>query len=156
MRFSKLVKLENIFVDIEAEDREGAIREMIGCLVANGEFPKKHAESVIEGLLERERLGTTGIGKGVAIPHVRCDAVDRVLVAIGRSAGGVDFASVDGERVGVIFLIIASEEQQDEYMAALRWVSRAGRDEYNNKLLSGAESAAGFLQLFQDIEEDAS
>ena len=156
MRFSKLVKLENIFVNLEAEDREGAIREMVAHLEGNGELPKKHAEAVIDGLMERERLGTTGIGKGIAIPHVRHEPIESVLVAVGRSASGVDFASVDGERVRVIFLIIASEKQQDEYMAALRWVSSVGRDEYNNKLLSGAETAAGFLELFQDIEEDAS
>jgi mannitol/fructose-specific phosphotransferase system IIA component (Ntr-type) len=153
MRFSKLVKKKNIFPELECEEREGVLREMIGQLAENGELAADNVEKVLEGLMSRERLGTTGIGKGIAIPHVRSDDFEDVLIAVGRSPEGIDFAAVDGELVGLVFLILAPESSQDEYMAALRWVSTQGRDDYNNKLLLGATTPADFVQLFTDIEE---
>lgn len=155
MRFSKLVKKKNIFHELECEEREGVLREMIGQLAENGEFGADSVEKVLEGLMSRERLGTTGIGKGIAIPHVRSDDFEDVLIAVGRSSNGIDFAAVDGELVGLVFLILAPESRQDDYMAALRWVSTVGRDEYNNKLLLGATTPADFVQLFADIEESS-
>lgn len=155
MRFSKLVKKKNIFPELECDEREGVLREMIGHLAENGEIGEDSQEKVLEGLMSRERLGTTGIGKGIAIPHVRSSDFDDVLIAVGRSSAGIDFAAVDGERVRLVFLILAPESRQDEYMAALRWVSTVGRDEYNNKLLLGATTPAGFVELFADIEESS-
>jgi len=155
MRFSKLVKKKNIFPELECDEREGVLREMIGQLAENGEIGEDCMDKVLEGLMSRERLGTTGIGKGIAIPHVRSDDFKDVLIAVGRSSAGIDFAAVDGERVRLVFLILASESSQDDYMAALRWVSTVGRDEYNNKLLLGATTPAGFVELFADIEESS-
>jgi mannitol/fructose-specific phosphotransferase system IIA component (Ntr-type) len=153
MSFSKHVKKKNVFCSLESGDCDGVVREMIGLLAENREVAKKHVDALVDGLLSREALGSTGIGKGVAIPHVRHADGDKLLVAVGRSEGGVEFSAVDGEPVRVIFLIISSEGGQEEYMEALRWVSRVARDDYHNKLLLGATTPAGFIQLFQDIEE---
>jgi mannitol/fructose-specific phosphotransferase system IIA component (Ntr-type) len=151
--FSKLVKKKNVFTQMEGEDRETVLREMVGRLAENGELTADDVEPVIEGLMSRERLGTTGIGRGLAIPHVRYDEIDDILVAVGRSDRGIDFASVDGSPVEIVFLIVSPESKQDDYLAALRWVSIVARDEYHNKLLHGARSPDEFVELFQDIEE---
>ena len=103
--------------------------------------------------MKRERLGTTGIGRGIAIPHVRFDKLDGILIAVGQSSSGIDFAAVDGERVKVVFLVLSPESHRETYLEALRWVSSMGRDEYNNKLLLGAVTSKDFAELFQDIEE---
>lgn len=153
MRFSKLVKKKNVFTDLSSEEREGVLREMVGRLQTNGELPEADVETVIEGLMSRERLGSTGIGKGVAIPHVRYDGIADLLVAVGRSETGVDFSAVDGSPVRVVFLILSPEARQEKYLEALRWVSLVARDEYHNKLLQGASTPAQFIELFQDIEE---
>jgi nitrogen PTS system EIIA component len=155
MRFSKMVKKKNIFADLESEEREGALKELVAGLRSNKEISEDCIDQVLEGLMSRERLGTTGIGKGIAIPHVRHDSFDDVIIAVGRSAAGIDFAAVDGERVKLVFLILAPESKQEDYLASLRWVSTQGRDEYNNKLLLGATTPAGFVELFTDIEESA-
>lgn len=155
MQFSKLVKKKNIFAELDSSEREGALREIVGRLKENGEIGEDDVDEVIEGLMSRERLGTTGIGKGIAIPHVRFDKLDDILVAVGHSGPGVDFAAVDGEPVKVIFLILSPEAKRDTYLEALRWVSSMGRDEYNNKLLLGASTPKDFTELFQDIEESA-
>ena len=155
MQFSKLVKKKNILPDLEGEDRESALREMVGRLLENGELAEGDVEKVIDGLLARERLGTTGIGKRIAIPHVHFEGIENVIVAVGHSTAGIDFAAVDGDRVQVVFLIISPQDQKDRYLEALRWVSSMARDEYSNKLLMGATTSAGFVELFQDIEESA-
>ena len=151
--FSKLVKKKNVFSDLEGTDRETVLREMVGRLHENGELGETDVEPIIEGLMSRERLGTTGIGRGLAIPHVRYDELAKLLIAVGRSDTGIDFASVDGSPVTIVFLIISPESQQDDYLAALRWVSIVARDEYHNKLLHGARTQDDFIELFQDIEE---
>ena len=153
MRFSKLVKKKNIFSTLESDEREGVLREMVGRLKENGEISEADVDAVYDGLLSRERLGSTGIGKGVAIPHVRHDGVEEILIAVGRAENGVDFAAVDGSPVRVVFLILSPESRQDKYLEALRWVSLVARDDYHNKLLHGAASPAEFIELFQDIEE---
>ena len=151
--FSKLVRKKNVFSQLEGGDREAVLREMVGRLVENDEVAAGDLEPIIEGLMARERLGTTGIGRGLAIPHVRYDELDELLVAVGRSNTGIDFASVDGSPVEIVFLIISPESKQDDYLAALRWVSVVARDEYHNKLLHGARTPGDFIELFQDIEE---
>lgn len=150
---SKLVRKQNVFPAMDGEDRETVLREMVGRLSENGEVGAADVDPIMEGLMARERLGTTGIGRGLAIPHVRYDELSDLLVAVGRSDKGIDFASVDGSPVEVVFLIISPESKQDDYLAALRWVSVAARDEYHNKLLHGARSPEEFIELFQDIEE---
>jgi len=151
--FSKLVRKKNVFSQLEGGDRETVLREMVGRLAENDEIATGDIDPIIEGLMSRERLGTTGIGRGLAIPHVRYDELDELLVAVGRSDDGIDFASVDGSPVEIVFLIISPESKQDDYLAALRWVSVVARDEYHNKLLHGARTPGDFLELFQDIEE---
>lgn len=155
MQISKLVKKQNVFTNLESLDRESALREMLGGLKEGGELSAPDVEKVIEGLLARERLGTTGIGKGIAIPHVRYDGLSDLLLAVGRSPEGIDYAAVDGERVRVVFLVLCPEAKQDEYLAVLRWISSVARDEYNNKLLMGATTPRDFIELFGDIEESA-
>ncbi len=153
MQFSKLVKKKNVFSDLASPEREGLLREMVTKLRENEELTEADVEPVYEALLERERLGSTGIGKGVAIPHIRYEGVDHVVVGVGRSANGLDFSAVDGEPVKVVFLIIAPPAKNDEYLSALRWVTMAARDDYNNKLLQGARTPTEFVELFRDIEE---
>jgi mannitol/fructose-specific phosphotransferase system IIA component (Ntr-type) len=154
MRFSKLVKKKNVFSHLESREREGVLRELVGRLKENGELAEGDVEAVLDGLMSRERLGSTGIGKGVAIPHVRYDAIDELLIAVGRAEEGVDFAAVDGSPVRIVFLILSPEARQDKYLEVLRWVSLVARDEYHNKLLQGAVTPAEFIELFQDIEEE--
>jgi len=105
--FSKLVKKKNVFSDLESGDREAVLREMVGRLTENDEITAADVEPILAGLMARERLGTTGIGRGLAIPHVRYDELDHLLVAVGRSNTGIDFASVDGAPVEIVFLIIS-------------------------------------------------
>ncbi|MCU0728138.1 MAG: PTS sugar transporter subunit IIA [Planctomycetes bacterium] len=154
MHFSKLVKKKNIVADLQGTEREGVLREMLARLRENGEMSEKDADQIFSGLMARERLGTTGIGRGIAIPHVRFDGLKDLLVAVGRSGPGVDYAAVDGGKVKVVFLVVTPAAKQDDYLAVLRYVSSIARDDYNNKLLMGAQTAKDFVEIFQDIEEN--
>ena len=153
MNFSKLIKKKNMIADLESTERESVLREMLARLKENGELGEKDSEQIFTGLMARERLGTTGIGRGIAIPHVRHDGIKELLVALGRSKSGVDYAAVDGGKVKVIFLVVTPASKQDDYLAVLRYISSIARDDYNNKLLMGAQTAKDFVEIFQDIEE---
>jgi PTS system fructose-specific IIA component/PTS system nitrogen regulatory IIA component len=153
IQFSKVISEKNVFTQIEGTDRDDVLRRMVKRLADAGEILLKDVKPILSGLLAREELGTTGIGKGIAIPHLTYEGVDRLLIAVGQSDDGLEFSAVDGGPVVVIFLILAPKRLRDEYLAALRWVSNIARDDYNNKLLNGSRTAGAFTQLFKDIED---
>ena len=155
MQFSKAISEDRIFTQLDGTDRNVVLRNIVERLSEAGEIAKKDVKPVLKGILSREVLGSTGIGKGIAIPHLTFAGVDKLVVAVGQSDEGVDFAAVDGGPVIVIFLILAPQALRDEYLAALRWVSNIARDDYHNRLLRGSRTPDAFMQLFTDIEESA-
>jgi len=155
MQFSKVVSKSRVFTQLEGTDRAQILRTLVEHLRDAGDVGAEDVEAVLDGLQSREELGSTGIGKGIAIPHLTFEGVDKLLIAVGQSDNGVDFVSVDGAPVVVIFLILAPQEMRDDYLAALRWVSNVARDDYNNKLLNGSRTPEAFMQLFRDIEDSS-
>ena len=100
---------------------EAQIREILDNLVEGGELAAKVAKAAYDALVARERMGSTGIGNGIAIPHVKMKgAPDETLVAIARSEAGVEFASIDGDKVRVIFLVLSQDEHPEDHLAILK------------------------------------
>jgi mannitol/fructose-specific phosphotransferase system IIA component (Ntr-type) len=142
---------ENVFVDLESTDKEGILREMVGRLQENGDLTAHMGRKALEAILEREKRGSTGIGNGVGIPHVKLKNGPKApLVAVGRCDAGVDFASVDGEPVRVLFLIITGEDAAEEHLALLKGITAILRDGYRHRLLLGSRTADDFIDLFDD------
>jgi PTS system nitrogen regulatory IIA component len=86
-----------ILTDIKSTRKEDVIREMVDLLIESGDVEKRNRNKLIDALMSREALGSTAIGQGIAIPHAKCDCVDRLVAAFGLSKKGVDFDSLDGE-----------------------------------------------------------
>src|SRR5665213_3472538 len=99
MKFGDFVSSEAIRAQLAAEDKESAIREIIGALLEAGKSAPAELESIVKAIMKREELGSTGIGRGVAVPHTKHPSVDKLIAAIALSTDGVDFASLDGEPV---------------------------------------------------------
>jgi len=134
---------------VSAEKRElldemsGNVSELVGGL---------DREGLLEVLLEREKLGSTGIGHGVAIPHARIKGVERVIVSMGISKQGVDFQSMDNKPVHIFFLIIAPEQSSAVHLKVLSGISRLLKDAaFRNKLMK-AESRDDIYNTI--VEED--
>jgi mannitol/fructose-specific phosphotransferase system IIA component (Ntr-type) len=114
--------LRLIVPDLQARTREGALSEMAEKLAAAGVVPD--AESLTARLLEREQLGCTGLGSGLAIPHCQWKGIDDVVLAIGRSRAGIDFRSSDAVPVTLLFLVLSPADAPGLHLQALAQISR--------------------------------
>ncbi len=129
MRMSDFVVREAILPDLAATTKEGVIREMVDSLRAAGQFRGNDSEDIVRAILKREFLGSTGIGRGVAIPHTKHGSVDRLLGTVAVSHKGVGFESLDGEPVYVFVLLISPQDRPGDHLRALENVSRCLRDD---------------------------
>src|SRR5215831_7688610 len=107
MRMSDFVVREAILPELKATTKEAVIREMVESLRAAGYFKDGELEDVVKAVLKREMLGSTGIGRGVAIPHTKHTTVERLIGTVAVSHGGVAFDSLDGEPVYVFVLLVS-------------------------------------------------
>ncbi|MDD4183001.1 MAG: PTS sugar transporter subunit IIA [Candidatus Omnitrophica bacterium] len=122
MKISDYLKKEFCIMDLKATTKEQAIREVASCLTVNGKIKDK--ERFILDILERESLGSTGIGHKVAIPHSRTDVVNGFAIGFGRSKEGIDFKALDGDKVNLIFLMGANPSELNLYLRLLAELSR--------------------------------
>jgi PTS system nitrogen regulatory IIA component len=117
MKLSEILKEENIIPEIKARDKKGALEELAEAFVSNGEPLDKGA--LVKILLEREPLGSTGIGEGVAIPHGKFYGVGQTMITFGRSREGLDFGSIDGKPAFLFFLLVAPENSDGTHLKTL-------------------------------------
>jgi mannitol/fructose-specific phosphotransferase system IIA component (Ntr-type) len=129
MRMSDFVVREAILPELPATNKEGVIREMVESLRAAGQFRGADLEDIIRAILKREFLGSTGIGRGVAIPHTKHNSVERLIGTVAISSKGIAFDSLDGEPVHVFVLLISPQDRPGDHLRALENVSRSLRDD---------------------------
>lgn len=129
MRVSNFVVREAIVPALTANTKEGVIREMVKSLHGAGYFREGELEDIVKAVMRREQLGTTGIGKHIAIPHSRHPAVDRLIGTLALSQPGVAFDSLDGEPVHVFVLLVSPQDRPGEHLRALETVVRSMRDD---------------------------
>jgi len=146
------VRAEAILCHLEAADKEDALSQLVDALVVAKALTRPKALKVRAEVLEREAQGSTGIGRGVGIPHAKSAHVKNLLIAIGRIAGGIDFGAVDGERVRVVMLIISPAADPDAHLAAMRKIVGIVRDAYQCKRLLGCMTPESFLGLLKELD----
>jgi len=152
MRMSDFVVREAIGPELSATTKEGVIREMVGDLRAAGYFKGGEPEDIVKAILKRELLGSTGIGRGVAIPHTKHNSVDRLIGTVALSKSGVAFDSLDGEPVYVFVLLISPQDRPGDHLRALENVSRCLRDDGFVRSLRQATSREAIWELLQEGE----
>ncbi len=146
MRMSDFVVRDAISSGLTANTKEGVIREMVEKLRAAGFFPDP--EDVVRQILKREALASTGIGRGVAIPHTKHTAVDRLIGALAISKQGIAFDSHDGDPVHVLVMLISPQDRPGDHLRALENVSRTLKDDaFVNALREAASSDAIWILL---------
>ena len=129
MRMSHFIVRDAILPHLTATTREGVVREMVQGLHAAGQFLNTDLEDVVRAVLRREQLGSTGIGRGIAIPHSRHPAVGHLVGTVGLAPVGVPFDAVDGEPVSVFVLLISPQDQPGNHLRALENVVQTFRDD---------------------------
>lgn len=124
MAFADFIQFDAVITDLKAQTKNEVIAEMVGALVKSGDLKQEDAATVVEAVLNREALGTTGLGHGLAMPHSKVDCVDKVVGAVAISQGnGVDFDSLDAENVNLFFLVLSPENSPNEHLATLSYIS---------------------------------
>jgi len=152
MRMSDFVVREAIVPDLAANTKEGVIREMVNSLRSNGYFKGGEPEDIVKAILKRELLGSTGIGRGVAIPHTKHTSVDRLIGTVALSKAGVNFDSLDGEPVYVFFLLVSPQDRPGDHLRALENVSRCLRDDGFVRSLRQATTRDAIWELLEEGE----
>ena len=154
MKFADFVSREAIRADITADDKEGVIREMVQALLEANKIAESEFDSIVKAIMKREELGSTGIGRGVAVPHTKHPSIDRLVGTVAVSSEGVDFDSLDGEKVHLFFLLISPPDRPGDHLRALENVSRQLRDESFCKFLKQAKNPEDILQLLDEADNN--
>ena len=150
MKIVEILDEGAIVEEISSRDKKGVLEELVGVLVKEGRVPD--GKEAIQVLLEREKLGSTGIGEGIAIPHGKLPDLKNVVCAFGRSRSGIDFEAVDNRPVHLFFLLLAPENSAGEHLKALARISRLLKDNHFRQRLLEAKDKKEIYEII--VEED--
>ncbi len=151
MKLFDFVSPAAVVSDLRGETKDDVLRELAEAAVRV--VPAVSADGLLRILHERERLGSTGIGEGAAIPHGRVAGLDRLVAVFGRSRAGIQFQSLDGKPAHLFFLILAPENSAGLHLKALARISRLLKDPAFRKSLSDAPDAAALIRLLAEADE---
>jgi nitrogen PTS system EIIA component len=151
MQITDFLDVRAIESHLGASSKPGVLRELVGLLLRTE--PDLDPNALVETLDRREKLQSTGIGHGVAIPHGRTTDVPRIIACVGRSVEGVDFQSLDGQPTFLFFTLFVPESAQGAHLKALARLSRLLKDTDTRQRLRDAPDGAAMYQVIQ--EEDA-
>ncbi len=151
MKITEFLDKKGIKIGLAATEKEDALEELVDILAAVKEIGDK--KSIVRALVERESLGSTGIGQGIAIPHGKSDRVDGIVAILGISRKGVNFEALDGEPVYIFFLLVAPKETAGPHLKALAQISRLLRDAYFCELLKRCTTPDEVFELIRREED---
>jgi len=154
MKFAEFICNDAIMADLQAQDKEGAIREMVQSLLDAGKIEESEMESIIQALLKREELGSTGIGRGMAVPHTTHPSITNLVGLVAVSRKGVEFASLDGAPVDVFFLVISPPDRPGDHLRALENISRQLCHDTFRRFLTQGETVESLVQLLEDADDN--
>jgi fructose PTS system EIIBC or EIIC component len=154
MKVHELLSTKNILTEFKNENKEDVINELVDLL--KGDERVLDLEEVRKCVFEREEKMSTGVGKGFAIPHGKTNSVNDILAAFGKSETPIDYNSLDGEPVHLVFLLIGKENLLAKHIKLLSRISRMMNNEEFRKRLVEAESKESILKLFQEEEQSYS
>ena len=154
MKFSDFVQTEAIRAELVAGGKEDVIRELVLALIESKQLNADECENIVKAIMKREELGSTGIGRGIAVPHTKHPSVDRLVGTVGVSSDGVDFDSLDGEKVQLFFLLISPPDRPGDHLRALENISRQLRDDTFCRFLKQAKSTEDIQQLLEEADNN--
>ncbi len=153
MQIMDFLSKKAILTDIKSTSKEEVIKEMVDYLIEAGDVEKRNRNKLIDALMSREALGSTAIGQGIAIPHAKCDCVDKLVAAFGLSKKGVDFDSLDGELAYIFFLLVAPQDSAGPHLKALARISRLLKDKYFRDTLRTCVDEKSVIKVITQEDE---
>ena len=151
MKLKEFIVAEAIVPALSSTDRDGALRELVTSLADAGAVAPEAVDEIVAALIKREQGGSTGFGKGVAVPHVKHAKVAQMAGTVGRSVNGIDFAALDNQPVYSIVLLLSPENQPQQHLNAMNIVFTNLQKDMFRKFLRGS----GTKQAISDLLEEA-
>lgn len=148
MKLTKYLPISQIAPELEAKDKKGSIALLLKMMIERGLIPAEKEGEVLQALLDREALTSTGLGYGLALPHVRTEAAPRIVLVFARSRKGIDFEALDGNPVYFLFLVLAPSRCVDEYLKVISLISSLMKNEGVRKRLLAAKTAQEIFEIF--------
>ena len=153
MKLSDIMVNDAIIPELKARTRDEAIAELVAALADAGAIAKKNVEEVTKAVLARESQATTGIGKGVSLPHAKLKGIKKPIGTIGRSAEGIDFSALDLKPVYSVILLLSSPENPDEHLQAMEAIFKHVQRDMFRKFLRQAETREAVVDLIREADE---
>ncbi|CAN5420578.1 PTS sugar transporter subunit IIA [soil metagenome] len=153
MKLRDFIVTEAIVPSLEATDRDEAIRELVTSLSTQGALPESAVDEVVAALIKREQNGSTGFGKGVAVPHVKHPKVKKMAGTIGRSAAGIDFAALDHQPVYSIVLLLSPDAQPQQHLQAMNIVFSNLQKDMFRRFLRQSSTSEAIVDLLDEADQ---
>jgi PTS system nitrogen regulatory IIA component len=153
MKLRDFIVSDSIVPELAATDRDSAILELVTALAAGGGLPESAIDEVVAALIKREQNGSTGFGKGVAVPHVKHAKVQKMSGTIGRSAGGIDFAALDHQPVYNIVLLLSPENQPQQHLQAMNIVFSNLQKDMFRRFLRQSNTRESIIELLDEADQ---
>lgn len=155
MKLGELIVKGAIVAELKAEQRDAVIKELLEALVGAGAIPADQTDSIAKALIDREKHGSTGFGKGVAVPHAKHPAIKKRVAAIGRSVGGVDFAALDQAPVYSVVLLLSPPESPEAHLEAMENIFRNLQQDNFRRFLRHASTQQEIIDLIAETDQAA-
>ena len=153
MRIMDFLNKKAVVADLKSKEKKDIIEELLDALIEGGSLKKSQKQAAAQSLMNREELGSTGIGQGIGVPHSKLSDLKELIGAFGLSRKGVDFESLDGELVYIFFLILAPEESAGPHLKALARLSRLLKDKFFRDMLKNAKDAKEIVKIISDEDQ---
>lgn len=156
--FWKLFKPVGCSVKLKGATKEEVFDELIGNLVQAKMLSEKSAKTALRALAERERLASTGVGRNVAIPHVKISGLDSVVVSLSIHPEGVDWEALDGDQVNIFFTVLrpataGDQHDPERHLEMMQWISRLCRDADFRRFATRASTRTELVDLLKEMAQ---
>ncbi len=153
MKLTDIVAADAVITNLKATTKDEAIREIVNSLHVAGKVAAEHTDAIISAIMKREELGSTGIGRGVAVPHTKHGSVDSIVATVALSEAGLDFAALDGEVVHILFLLISPPDRPGEHLRGLETITRHLKSDEFCSFMRQCKTAEKVIDLLREGDE---
>jgi len=154
MKFADFIVNDAVKAEIKASDKQGVIREMVQSIADAGGIKAEDYEGIVKAIIKREELGSTGIGRGIAVPHTKHVGAQRLVGTVAVSADGIDFDSLDCEKVQLFFLLISPPDCPGDHLRALEHITRQLKDDTFCRFLKQSKTKEDIFSLLEEADSN--
>ena len=154
MKFANFILNDAVKAEIKATDKQGVIREMVQSILDVGGTTKGEYEGIVKAIIKREELGSTGIGRGIAVPHTKHPSVKQPVGCIAVSADGIEFEALDCEKVQLFFMLISPPDCPGDHLRALEHITRQLKDDTFCRFLKQSKTKEDILSLLEEADNN--